>query len=129
MKRHCRSKRPVIRFRSMMLGTAAISALIACPLLMVWKQVYFTSSSLRIDKMTDSLMILSREIETLRLRCERLSSKDRIETIARTRLGLDHPAADRIVIIRIPSDATGSGIVWSREFMAFLKRSFRGDRG
>ena len=120
--------RPLIRLRSMLGGTTVIAVLIAGPLLLVWKQVYLTSASIRLQRMTDSLSVLSREITTLRLRCERLSSKERIEYIAQTALGLEHPAAERIFIVKIPAGAAGHKMEWPREIVAFLKKSLRGDR-
>lgn len=120
--------KPIIRFRSMLLGVVAVALLISVPLLMVWKQVSITSSSMRIEKMNDSLAALSHEIAALRLKCDRLSAQERIERIAQTRLGLDHPAADRIVIVKIPAGAEGRKMEWPRELAAFLKRSLWGAR-
>ncbi|MBN1576736.1 MAG: cell division protein FtsL [Chitinispirillaceae bacterium] len=128
-RRHSSESRPVIRFRSILLTAAVVAVVIAGPLLMVWKQAYLTSASLQITKMTDSLNVLTREITTLRLRCERLSSKDRIEHIAQTALGLDYPAADRIVIVTIPVETAVFKAGWTHELAAFIKKSLRGDRG
>jgi cell division protein FtsL len=113
----------------MLLGVGAVALLFSVPLLMVWKQVHITSSSMRIEKMTDSLSVLTKEIATLQLRCERLSSQERIESIAKTKLGLDHPSADRIVIITVPARDDSGRMEWPRELAAFFMRSLRGGRG
>jgi cell division protein FtsL len=123
------SSRPIIRFRSMLLGTVVVAMLITIPLLMVWKQVYITSASLRMEKMTDSLSILSREMTTLRLRCEQLSSRDRIEDLAQKKLGLDYTPTDQIVIVKIHDEANVVFTGWPQELVAFLKKSLFGDRG
>jgi hypothetical protein len=78
--------------------------------------------------MNDSLETLSHEITTLRLRCERLSSQERIESIAQSKLGLDHPAADRIIVVKVPHDGDGHRLEWPRELAAFIMRSFKGAR-
>lgn len=120
--------RPIIRLRSMLLGVTGVAVIFSVPLLMVWKQVSITTSSMQIDKMNDSLATLSHEITALQLRCERLSSQERIEQIARSKLGLDHPAADRIIIVKVPDGPDGSRVAWPREIAAFFLRSFKGAR-
>jgi cell division protein FtsL len=103
--------------------------MIAGPLLMVWKQVYLTSASLKIDKLTDSIAVVTKEIATLRLKCEQLSSKERIEHIAQTALGLGYPSADRIVIVKVPRNAPVAESDWSNDLVAFFKKTFWGNRG
>lgn len=121
--------KPIIRLRSMLLGVCGVALLFSVPLVMVWKQVNINSSSMRIEKMNDSLATLSHEITTLRLKCERLSSQERIERIAQTKLGLDHPAADHIIIVKLSVGAEGGRMEWPRELAAFIKRSLKGARG
>ncbi|MBN1309132.1 MAG: cell division protein FtsL [Chitinispirillaceae bacterium] len=128
-RRHSSAARPIIRLRSMLLTAALIAAVIAGPLLMVWKQAYFASASLHTAEMADSLNALSREITTLRLKCERLSSKERIERIAQTALELDYPPADRIVIVKISNEMRAVKSGWQHELMAILKKSLGGNRG
>lgn len=120
--------RPFIRLRSMLGGIVVIMLLIAGPLLMVWKQVYINSASIRLQVMTDSLSVLSREITMLRLRCERLASKERIESIAQSALGLEHTPAERIFIVKIPATTEEPKIGWPNEVVAFLRKSLLGDR-
>lgn len=126
VKRH--SVKPIIRLRSMLLGVALLALLIAGPLLVVWKQVYITGTSLRMEKMSDSLVVLTREMTQLRLQGERLASTERIERIARHACSLDYPSSDQIVIVTLPNKKETMPSALSREFMAFLKRSLFGDR-
>jgi len=123
------STRPIVRLRSMLLGAVGTAFLISGPLLMVWKQVYLTSTSVQINKMTDSLAVLSREIASLRLRCERLSSKERIEAISQRSLGLDYTSADNIVIVKVPELSGKNRIAAIREMTAFFRRPFQRSGG
>lgn len=120
---------PIFRLRSMVLGIAIVSALITGPLLMVWKQVYITSTSLKIDHMNDSLNVYAKKITRLRLKAERLSATERIERIARTSLGLEYPVSEQIVIVKIPDNRMAKIGGWSQELLAFIKKSLLGDQG
>jgi len=120
---------PIFRLRSMILGIAIVSALIAGPLLMVWKQVYITSTSLKLEKMSDSLTVYTKEITRLNLKVQRLSSNERIERIARSSLGLDYPVSDQIVIVEVPHSRMEKLCGWSQELVTFIKKSLWGDRG
>jgi cell division protein FtsL len=92
---------PVVRVRFMAVVLAAVVIGIAGPLALVWKQAYIASSSMRIETMTDTVSVLNRQIATLQLLRDRLSSNERIERVARTLLGLDYPSSNRIVIIPV----------------------------
>jgi cell division protein FtsL len=120
---------PIFRLRSMILGIAIVSALITGPLLMVWKQVYITSTSLKLEKMSDSLAVYTKNIARLNLRAQRLSSNERIERIARSSLELDYPVSDQIVIVEVPHSRMKGICGWPQEFVAFIKKSLWGDRG
>jgi len=120
---------PIMRFRSMLLGITIIAGLIAGPLLMVWKQVYITSTSVRMERMTDSLSVFTKEIATLRLKCERLSSNERIEKIARKKLHLEYPTSQQIVIIKVPEKERIFSASWPQELLAFFRKSLLKDRG
>jgi cell division protein FtsL len=113
----------------MLRGIALVAVFTAGPLLMVWKQVYITSTSWNIEHMTDSLTVLNREIATLRLQCEHLSSNRRIEKIARRSFGLDYPSSDQIVIVRVPDKRLMAQTGWSHDLFVFLRKSLFGDRG
>jgi cell division protein FtsL len=100
------SSHPIIRFRSMMVGVGLIALLISGPLLLVWKQVYITDTSLKLNAMADTLASLEKQVAALRLTRERLSSTERIELFARNALQLDYPSSDQIVIV--PNTINGS---------------------
>lgn len=93
------SSHPIIRFRSMMIGVGLITLLISGPLLIVWKQVYITDTSLKLNAMADTLSSLEKQAAALKLTRERLSSTERIEQFARNTLKLDYPSSDQIVIV------------------------------
>ena len=90
---------PVIRFRFMAMMVTVLALLVFGPLLLVWKQAYITSSSMRIEAMNDTLSAINKKIAALRLGRERLSSNERIESFARMALKLDYPSSDQIVIM------------------------------
>jgi cell division protein FtsL len=92
---------PVVRVRLMAAGLAAVTIGIAGPLTLVWKQAYIASASMRIEAMNDTVSALNRQIATLQLLRDRLSSNERIERVAHTLLGLEYPSSDRIVIIPV----------------------------
>jgi hypothetical protein len=98
-KRKSSSAATPVRVRSMATGFIAVGALIAFPLLVVWKQAFISGASMRIERMNDTLSLMNREIATLRFRSDRLSTNDRIESIAQTSLNLEYPPSDRITFV------------------------------
>jgi cell division protein FtsL len=92
---------PLVRVRFMAVVIAAVTVCIAGPLVLVWKQAYIASASVRLEEMADTVSALNRQIATLQLLRDRLSSNERIERVARTLLGLDYPSSDRIAIIPV----------------------------
>lgn len=92
---------PLVRVRFMAVVIAAVTIGIAGPLTLVWKQAYIASASVRLEEMADTVSALNRQIATLQLLRDRLSSNERIERVARTLLGLDYPSSDRIAIIPV----------------------------
>ncbi|MBN2038237.1 MAG: cell division protein FtsL [Chitinispirillaceae bacterium] len=98
-KRKSAPRVPLVRVRSMAVVLALIAAFIAVPLLLVWKQAFITSSSMKLEKMSDTLSVMNKKIATLKLTSDRLSANDRIESIAREALGLEFPSSDRIAIL------------------------------
>ncbi|MBN2188404.1 MAG: cell division protein FtsL [Chitinispirillaceae bacterium] len=101
---------PVVRVRFMAAVIAAVVVGIAGPLVLVWKQAYIASASVRLEEMTDTVSALNRRIATLQLLRDRLSSNERIERVARTLLGLDYPSSNRIAIIPVRSKKGKRGI-------------------
>jgi cell division protein FtsL len=95
-------------------GLMTVLLCIAGPLLLVWKQAYIASTSMRIEAMTDTLSALNREIATLQFLRDRLSSNERIERVARAMLKLDYPSSDRIMIIPVGEKSGNRGSRFSR---------------
>jgi cell division protein FtsL len=100
---------PLVRVRQMAVVIAGIMALLIGPLLLVWKQAYIRSASVGLEAMAETLSTLDKEISLLRLKSERLSNNDRIETFAKVTLNLEYPSSDRMVIVAMGD--TG----WSRK--------------
>lgn len=131
-KRMSSSHKPaaVLRLRHAVGIVVVLAAAVLVPLAVVWKQVYVTGASMEQRELSDSLAVLRRESERLRLAAEGLSEVGRIERIARERLGLEYPKADRIVIMGSSARRTRETApcgTW--EFFAILRRSLRGDKG
>ncbi|NLG18329.1 MAG: hypothetical protein GX556_13435 [Fibrobacter sp.] len=122
--------KPIIRFRSMLLGVGLLAVLISGPLLAVWKQVYINNASLRMNSMADSLAVLKREEATLQLIVQRYSSTARIEQFAREALSLEYPVSKQIMIVRTQGKEGSLKFIYSpKELIAFLKKTFYGDKG
>jgi cell division protein FtsL len=118
---------PIIKFRSLLFGIIIVAVVISGPLLLVYKQVYITSTSKTIEKTNDSLLQNNRMLAELQLRCERLASNDRIERIARKSLDLEYPGAEQIVIVKVPRSERILSRTWPQDLAAFIKRSLFGE--
>lgn len=77
-----------------------VAVAITIPLSMVWKEVAVTKVSAKHDELADSVLVLSKEISSLRVLSGRLSGTERIESVARERLLLEYPTAKQLVILR-----------------------------
>jgi hypothetical protein len=111
---------PLIRFRSMFIGTLLLILLITGPLLLVTKQVYINNVSLRMNAMADSLEMLNKEITSLELTCQQLSFNERIERVVRDARQLEYPTANQIVIVKMHSNTNSAGV---SDFITFVKRA------
>jgi len=120
---------PIIRVRIMIIGVAAIIALISGPLLAVWKQVAINNTSIELSKTTERLSSLRKEIATLQFTCERYASTERIEKIAQEKLNLGYPVSSQIVIIQLEKQDSQKLSSTSKEFLVYLKKTITGDRG
>jgi len=101
---------PIVRLRFMGAGLMVVALCIAGPLLLVWKQAYIASTSMRIEAMADTISALNRQIATLQLLRDRLSSNERVERVARAVLRLEYPSSDRIVIIPVSNKGEKRGL-------------------
>jgi cell division protein FtsL len=120
---------PVVRLRTIVIWGVLIGLFVACPLFSVWKQVCVRDLSIRKTALADSLVACNREIARLRLIAEKYSATPRIENVARERLGLEYPTADRIVVIRPVHEEPRRSTLGGWEFLAILRRSLSPDRG
>jgi len=95
---------PLIRIRFMAIGLVLLALLITGPLLIVAKQAYITNVSMKMNSLSDSLRMLNKEIASLQITAEQLSSNGRIEEFAKKTCGLDYPAVNQIVIVKIKNN-------------------------
>ena len=122
------SSQPILKLR-FVIGVVAILALvIAGPMLIVWKQVYINATSMKMEKMSDSLSVLNREIATLKLACEHMSTTEKIERFARINLGLEYPLSNQIEIVELNGHKSINTNVFGN-FISAFKRSVLKDRG
>jgi cell division protein FtsL len=127
-KGNSKAQAPLLRVRHLVGIAVAITLMVAVPLGIVWKQVYITQTSVRHDRLSDSLAILGKQMAQLRLNVEKLSSTSRIESIAREGLGLDYPTANQIVIIKQRQNKPQSSAA-EGNYIAILRRSITRERG
>lgn len=120
---------PIIRFRSMVTGVALLLLVISGPLFTVWKQVYINETSLKLNAMSDSIIVLEKKIAALKFSTERLSSTERIEKLAREQLQFEYPSSNQIVIVRIPTDHPKSWLESPRDIFAFLRKTITKEQG
>jgi cell division protein FtsL len=104
-RQYTESGAALVRIRIMFMGLIALLAVIALPLVIVWKQAYIASTSMRIEAMTDTISAMNRRIAGLEIACGRMSGNERIEAFARAALKLEYPASDRITIIPCDEEA------------------------
>jgi cell division protein FtsL len=119
---------PLLKVRHLAAMTVVIAILIAMPLGIVWKQVYITQSSVRQNRFSDSLLVLTKQVSQLRLSVEKLSSTSRIESIARQCLNLDYPSAGQIVIMKQGRDKDTTPVA-QNSYIAILRRSIVRGKG
>ena len=127
-KGNSKAQAPLLRVRHLAGIAVAITLMVAAPLGIVWKQVYITQTSVRKDRLSDSLLILGKQATQLRLYVEKLSSTPRIESIARQSLGLEYPTANQIVIIKQPQNRPQPSAA-EGNYIAILRRSIARERG
>jgi len=117
---------PIVKIFST--ATILIIIVVMFPLSLVWKQVYITNTSLHQNSLQDSLTVLQKEVITLTMAVERLSSTERIEKIAKESLALDYPSSKEIVVIR-PRKKKESGFKLNSPFWTVFKKSLTPEKG
>lgn len=84
---------------TMFMAAFFVGAAVIIPLSLVWKEVVVTKVSAKHDALMDSVSVLTKEMTALKMLSSRLSSIERIESVAKKQLGLDYPSADQLVIL------------------------------
>lgn len=119
---------PLMRLRHLAGVAMFIAAFTAVPLLVVWKQVYINNVSIRYTALCDSLVVLNKEATSLKLISERQWATERIESIARNRLGLEYTTSDQIVIVNPDANPQVQPAIGGSGFFAVLKKSIFPDK-
>jgi cell division protein FtsL len=84
--------------------------LVAATLLYLWQHVVMVDLGYRVERARTTLAKLQHREGELLVEAASLSSLDRIEHIARERLGMTTPAPDQLVrVIETPADAAPGG--------------------
>jgi len=87
-------------------ATAVCLALVAATLLYLWQHVVMVDLGYRVERARATLADLQHREGELLVEAARLASLDRIERIARERLGMTAPAPDQLVrVIEEPAGA------------------------
>lgn len=100
--RRFRARRPrggfggAIHARGIILWAAALLVGILC----VWEHVYSSSLASDIEKLKERRADVTAEIGFLRMKCADLSSRERVEAYATSRLAMRYPTGDEIVWLR-----------------------------
>ena len=99
---HGSSVRGVAQTRSL---RQLAAALIACALvgsgalLQIWVRTRVTEQGYRLSRLSAERQQLQRDHERLQLAAARLGSAQRIEDLARVRLGMGPPPPDRVIVL------------------------------
>jgi cell division protein FtsL len=117
--------RPVIRLRIALVAVCTVACAIAGPLLMVRKQVHLRNLAIRRERLADSLHVCNREVGELVLRVQALTAPQRIEHVARDRLGMDYPSPSRVVIVETRSQRPARA---GRGILMLLRRALKQER-
>src|SRR5690348_9698277 len=81
-------------------ATALSCALIASAMLLhAWVRTRVTEQGYALSRLSAEYRELTREHESLQLKAAELRSPQRIEDLARTRLGMSAPSIDRVVVL------------------------------
>ncbi|HKC61817.1 MAG TPA: cell division protein FtsL [Myxococcales bacterium] len=104
MSRGARSKssrkgRAACGARQVGAATLACALLAAAALLQIWVRTRVTEQGYRLSRLSAERQQLVRDHERLQLAAARLGSAQRIEELARARLGMGPPPADRVIVL------------------------------
>jgi cell division protein FtsL len=104
MRRRATSKKPrgaraVRGVRQVGAATLACALLAAAALLHIWVRTRVTEQGYRLSRLSSERQQLVRDHERLQLAAARLGGAERIEELARLRLGMGPPPPDRIIVL------------------------------
>lgn len=85
--------------RHLAAGTLACALVAGGALLQIWVRTRVTEQGYRLSRLSTERQQLVRDHERLQLAAARLGSAQRIEDLARTRLEMGPPPADRIIVL------------------------------
>ncbi len=81
-------------------ATALSCALVAAAMLLhAWVRTRVTEQGYRLSQLSAEYRELTREHEALQIKAAELKSPQRVEELARTRLGMGPPPTDRVVVL------------------------------
>lgn len=80
-------------------ATLACALLAAAALLHIWVRTRVTEQGYRLSRLSSERQHLVRDHERLQLAAARLGGAERIEELARLRLGMGPPPPDRIIVL------------------------------
>ncbi|HKB78069.1 MAG TPA: cell division protein FtsL [Myxococcales bacterium] len=86
----------MLHFRA---ATLACALLAAAALLQIWVRTRVTEQGYRLSRLSAQRQQLVRDHERLQLAAARLGSAQRIEDLARARLGMGPAPADRVIVL------------------------------
>jgi len=85
--------------RQVAAGIAACALLAAAALLQIWVRTRVTEQGYRLSRLAAERQQLVRDHERLQLAAAKLGGAQRIEELARSRLGMGPPGPDRIIVL------------------------------
>ena len=99
-KQNAETKLPISRV-AVCIGVIAVSALA-----LVWPHLEMVKIGYEVARLKKERDVLIQESRVLRVEIAALRQLDRIETIARKKLGMVFPGPDQIVYVKVPSQDT-----------------------
>ena len=95
-------------------GTLACALIALSALFHAWVRTRVTEEGYRLSRLSAEHRELSREHERLQFHAAQLKSPQRIEELARARLGMGPPTVDRVVVLVGGALRAGTSMVSSR---------------
>jgi len=93
-------------------ATLACVLVAAAALFHLWIRTRVTERGYQLSRLSSTYRELIREHESLQLKAAELKSPQRIEELAREKLGMGPPAVDRVVVLSSNAPACGLRPAW-----------------